>query len=236
MADMKVNKITISNDIVQSLLDAHQREGQMTQTLMDNMHKAFSHLTDVDNAVVLWEMTTSCPCKLETKLVLKENEGGMTWNIQVCDLCDYDHRAEKSDEISDAIGKTLSAWTNSVGKKHLIKAIARATGGDVQDIGVTSDPDSMELIRFQDKKVKLYENSLRVCVDMLDDLISMIDRKRLSKDNFAKLQDILMTKGAIIAHIFNEGIMDPNKQASAKDVARKLIDSIDGESEGKNAN
>ena len=33
-----------------------------------------------------------------------------------------------------------------------------------------------------------------------------------------------------------EGIMDPNKQASAKDVARKLIDSIDGESEGKNAN
>ena len=94
----------------------------------------------------------------------------------------------------------------------------------------------MELIRFQDKKVKLYENSLRVCVDMLDNLISMIDRKRLSKDNFAKLQDILMTKGAIIANIFNEGILDPNKQASAKDVARKLIDSIDGESEGKNAN
>tara|TARA_A100001011_G_scaffold234028_1_gene242092 strand:+ start:2102 stop:2785 length:684 start_codon:yes stop_codon:yes gene_type:complete len=223
MADM--NKHIVTYDFVSSITDSFQGEKQATREDSRVLHKAFSHLTDVENAVVHWELTDSCPCKMETSLELKEGEGGMTWKVNVCDLCDYDARIESSQVFSDAIGQSISAWTTTVGKKHLINAIARETNLDPDEIGVSTDPHMVAHAQDLNKQLAFRTRMIEILVEMLDTSIKMIDRKRTSKANNQVLDDMHKTMGAIIQSV----LKDDNKQATTKDVANKLIDEIDGQ-------
>ena len=223
MADM--NKHIVTYDIVSSITDSFQGEKRASREDSHVLHKAFSHLTDVDNAVVHWELTDSCPCKMETSLQLQEGEGGMTWKVNVCDLCDYGARVESSQVFSDAIGQSISAWTTSVGKKHLIKAIARENNLNPDDIGISSDPEMVAHAQDLNKRLKFQSRTIEILIEMVDASIKMIDRKRISKANNEMLDDMHKTMGAIIQSV----LKDDKQQATTKDVANKLIDEIDGQ-------
>ena len=223
MADM--NKHIVTYDVVSSITDSFQGENKATREDSHVLHKAFSHLTDVDNAVVHWELTDSCPCKMETSLELQEGEGGMTWKVNVCDLCDYGARVESSQVFSDAIGQSISAWTTSVGKKHLIKAIARENNLNPDDIGISSDPEMVAHAQDLNKRLKFQSRTIEILIEMVDASIKMIDRKRISKANNEMLDDMHKTMGAIIQSV----LKDDKQQATTKDVANKLIDEIDGQ-------
>lgn len=223
MADM--NKHIVTYDIVSSITDSFQGEKRASREDSHVLHKAFSHLTDVVNAVVHWELTDSCPCKMETSLELQEGEGGMTWKVSVCDLCDYDARVESSQVFSDAIGQSISAWTTSVGKKHLIKAIARENNLNPDEIGISSDPEMVAHAQDLNKRLKFQTRTIEILIEMVDASIKMIDRKRISKANNEMLDDMHKTMGAIIQSV----LKDDKQQATTKDVANKLIDEIDGQ-------